>query len=183
DAYHYAVFHFWLPAQCRLQIVWVNVRASGCDDHFFFSSLEVKVSGGIQRADITSAIPAFVVGDRAHTALPPIAGSHSAAAHQNLAIGAQLHFPSGKHLADRPLSQPERMVDADQRRRLCQPVTLNDRVPQSSPELLGFTIQCGAPRDKRPELPSELAADAAKNPPAMEKVLVFSRREALAKTL
>src|ERR1700716_3849009 len=73
------------------------------------------------------------------------------------------------------------MVQADQRRRLRQPVSLDRGVAQSAPEFFGPTVERGAARDKRPELPPELPAYRAENPPPMQKMLAFRRAELLAK--
>src|ERR1700716_641230 len=73
------------------------------------------------------------------------------------------------------------MVQADQRRRLRQPVSLDRGVTQSAPEFFGLTVERGAARDKRPELPAKLPAYRAENPPPMQEMLAFRRAEPPAK--
>src|SRR5208282_5257621 len=46
-----------------------------------------------------------------------------------------------------------------------------DGVSQAMPEFFGFAIKSGAAADHGPELPSELAAQIAKRPPAPQKML------------
>src|SRR5258708_32442653 len=51
------------------------------------------------------------------------------------------------------------------------------------PEFFGLAIEGGAAADHGPELPSELAAQVAKGPPAPQKVLAFGGRVARGKIL
>src|ERR1039458_9055722 len=79
----------------------------------------------------------------------------------------------GPHLANRPLPEPERMVHADQRSRLGQPISLDRRIAEPSPELLSLAVERGAAGNKCPELPAELPANFAKRPPASQVVLLL----------
>src|SRR5664279_4745548 len=63
------------------------------------------------------------------------------------------------------------MVQADQRSRFGQSVALDHGVSQAMPEFFGLAIKRGAAADHGPELPSELAAQTAKGPPAPQKML------------
>ena len=58
---HHAIFHFRLPAQRRLQILGIHIRPARGDDHFLLASLEIKIAGLIERADVAGAIPALVI--------------------------------------------------------------------------------------------------------------------------
>src|SRR5271154_4401354 len=69
------------------------------------------------------------------------------------------------------------MIHADQRRSLRQPITLDRRVPQTPPEFFSLRIERRASGNKRPELPSELSMDRAKNPPSPQKVLPIRHPE------
>ena len=73
------------------------------------------------------------------------------------------------------------MIDADERSGLGKPVTLNHGKAQSSPKFLGSAIERRATGDEGPEFPSELAMDAAENPPAAQEMLAFSGSEGVAK--
>jgi hypothetical protein len=56
---------------------------------------------------------------------------------------------------------------------------LNDRVSQPTPELFGFFVERCAAGNDCPELPSKLSPNAAKRPPAAQKMLPFRRSKAL----
>src|SRR5258706_2152925 len=66
------------------------------------------------------------------------------------------------------------MIQADQRRRLRQPVSLDHCISQPIPEFFGFAVERCAPADHRPELPSKLAPNMAERPPATQEVLAGS---------
>src|SRR5262249_39969275 len=105
----------------------------------------------------------------------PIAGGDVGSAHQNLAGLIELHLAAFQYLADRTLACAERMVEGDQRSGFSQAVTLNDDKAEASPELFGFGIERGAARDEGPELPTKLAVNAAKTPPAADEMLAIRR--------
>ena len=65
------------------------------------------------------------------------------------------------------------MVDADQRRRLCEPVSLNHRVTEPPPEFFGVCIEGRAAADECPEFPAELAVNVTKHPPPAQKMFAF----------
>src|SRR5215469_14308711 len=65
------------------------------------------------------------------------------------------------------------MIDADQRGRLGQAVTLDDGETQTRPKFFGLPIQGGAAGNKCPKLPTELVVNVSKNPPSMKKVFSF----------
>src|SRR5216684_151022 len=69
------------------------------------------------------------------------------------------------------------MVQADQRRCLRQPISLDRRVAESAPEFFGLTVERGASRNKRPELPPKFPANRAKNPPPVQEMPAFRRAE------
>ena len=71
------------------------------------------------------------------------------------------------------------MVHADQRRGFGQAVALNGGVSEASPEFFGVAVERGAAGDECPEFPSELAMDAAENPPAMQEVFAFGSSKRL----
>ena len=50
---------------------------------------------------------------------------------------------------------------------------MNGGVSEASPEFFGVAVEGGAAGDEGPEFPSELAMDAAENPPAMQEVFAF----------
>src|SRR4051812_3487519 len=178
---HYTILDLWLPAQCLFQIFWMNVGACRCNYDFFLASFEIQIPLCIQRANVAGAIPALVTGNCVCAAGIPVAGGHTPASNQNFAIWRKLDLAAGENFADRAFSQLEWMVDADQRRRLRQSIALNDGVSQAAPEFFGFGVESGAACDKRPELPSKLAADSAEDPPAVEKMFVLRICETLAK--
>ena len=65
------------------------------------------------------------------------------------------------------------MVDADERCGFGESVALDYGVAETSPELLGGAVEGCSAADKGPELPSELTAHTAEDPPAMKKMFVF----------
>src|SRR5260370_641466 len=69
------------------------------------------------------------------------------------------------------------MVQADQRRCLRQPISLDRRVAESAPEFFGLTVERGAARDQRQEFPPKFPANRAKNPPPVQEMLAFRRAE------
>src|SRR5437016_14538106 len=75
------------------------------------------------------------------------------------------------------------MIDADERSGLSKPVTLNHGKAEPPPEFLGSAIERRTTGDEGPEFPSELATDAAENPPAAQEMLAFSGSKGLAKSV
>ncbi len=179
----HAIFHFRLPPQRRLQIVGIHVRPARRHDHFLLAPLEIKIAGLIERANVARAIPTLVVGDpciwstfirSCLLAIPaPISRRHASTPHQNLAVLRQFHLAPRQHFANRSLPQPERMVHADQRRRLRQPIPLDRRIAQTSPELFGLAVERRAAGNKCPEFPAELPPNRAKRPPPPQVVLLL----------
>src|ERR1019366_3805836 len=167
----------------RLQIGGIHVRPARRYDHFLLAPLEVKIAGLIERANVARAVPTLVVGDTCirntfirsclRVARAPISRRHDSAPHQNLPVFRQLHLAPRQHFANRSLSQPERMVHADQRSRLGQPISLDRRIAEPSPELLSLAVERGAAGNKCPELPAELPANFAKRPPESQVVLLL----------
>ena len=56
---HHAVFHFRLAAQCRFEVLGINIHAGWRDDHIFLPSLEIQVPGRIEVADIAGPVPSL----------------------------------------------------------------------------------------------------------------------------
>ena len=71
------------------------------------------------------------------------------------------------------------MIDADERRGFGQAISLNDGVPEAPPKFFGNRVQGSAAANEPPELPAELAMDAAKTPPTVQEALAFGRAETL----
>ncbi len=129
----------------------------------------------VERAQVAGAIPAFIfqTRHRLQFAPVPVAAGDAAAAYQNFSIVRQLDFTPRQDLADGAATGMEGMVQADQRSRLCQSISLDHGVSQAMPEFLRFAIQRGAPADHGPELPSEPTTHIPEGPPAPQKVLPF----------
>src|SRR5208282_1066414 len=166
-----AISNLFLTSQRRFEVLGINVHARGRDDHFFFTSLEEKITLLIERAQVAGAIPAISACDRLQFASVPVAAGDAAAAHENFAVVRQLDFAPGQDLADGTAAGVERMVQADQRRGFGQSVSLDDGVSQAMPEFFGRAVEGGAAADHGPKLPSEAAAQVAEGPPAPQKVL------------
>ena len=99
-----------------------------------------------------------------------VAARHVLAAHEDFSVGRDLHLDARDRLADRSLLGPERMVQADDRRGLGQPVALNDDEAELGPERLEIAVERRRADDERPELPAEQPVHAAVAPPAHEEV-------------
>ena len=82
-----------------------------------------------------------------------------------------------------PLANLEWIVDADQRSRFGEAVSLDDGEAEASPEFFAFAVEGGAAGDEGPEFPSELAVNAAEDPPAAQEVFALSGGECLLETL
>src|ERR1019366_4736917 len=139
----------------------------------FLAPLEIEVSGFIQRAHVSGAVPTLLIDNFVPSASLPIPRRHSAPANQYLSILRQLHLAPRQHFPDRPFPQLEGMVHADERRRLRQPISLDRGISQPPPEFFGLRIQRRASANKRPELPPKLPPNPAKDPPPVQKVLSF----------
>ena len=99
-----------------------------------------------------------------------VAGRDVLAAHEDLAVGGDLHLDAGDRLADRSLLGAERMIQGDDRRGFGQAVALNDGEPELAPERLELAVERRRADDERPELPAEQPVHAAVAPPAHEEV-------------
>ena len=169
--------------ECGLQVFRINVHSRRGDDHVFFAAFEEEIAFGIEFADIAGMVPAFLAGDRAQFSRTPVAGRDTAAAHQNFSVRRKLHLASCQNFANRAFAGLERMVHADERSGFSQAVALNHGKAQSTPELFGVTVESGASGDEGPKLPSELAMDAAENPPAVKEMLALRGRVLLPEIL
>src|SRR6267142_1951437 len=63
------------------------------------------------------------------------------------------------------------MIQADQRCRFREPVSLDHGISQSMPEFFGFAIERRSSTDHRPEFPSKPAANVTECPPATQEML------------
>ena len=88
------------------------------------------------------------------------------APHEDLAVVGDLHLDAGDGLADRSLAGAERMVEADDGRRLGEAVALDHHEAEPAPELLERRIERRGADDEAPELQSEEPVRPAIAPPA-----------------
>src|SRR5258708_14875336 len=65
------------------------------------------------------------------------------------------------------------MVEADQRTGFREPISLEHDIAQLAPELLSLLVECRAPGDDGPELPTQHAMDPAEAQPAEEEMFFF----------
>ena len=86
-------------------------------------------------------------------------------AHQDLAIGSDLHLPAGERFADAAAGDLERMVQRHQRRGLGHPVTLDQGKADRGPEALQVRRQGSSSRDESPEFKTQAAMHGAEAPP------------------
>ena len=75
------------------------------------------------------------------------------------------------------------MIDADQRSGFRKPIALNHGIAEASPELFRFRRQGGSSGNDGPEFPAEAAMDAAKRPPAFQKMLALPIQRTCGETL
>ena len=172
DADDGAVADFRLHVQRRFQVVRVDVQAGGGDDDVFLAALEVEVARRVHLADVAGAQPAFVVCNRLYIAAP-VARRDVVAAHEDFAALVELHFLAGQRLPDGAAPDLERVVDADERRRLRHAIALHDRIAEPPPEDFRRLVQRRAADDESPELPAELPVEAAEQPPPLQEVDVL----------
>src|SRR5262249_34621398 len=99
------------------------------------------------------------------------------AADENLAVFRDLHFHAGDWLADRSVLRAERMIQADDGRRLGEPVSLNDDEAELFPERFELRVERRRADDEGPELEAEQLVHAAVAPPAANEM--FPRRARL----
>src|SRR5262249_42256038 len=141
------------------------------DDHLFLPSPDVHLPVRGDLTDVAGVEPAVFERARGLVVGVEVAARHVLAAHENLAVVGDLHLDAGDRLADRSLLRAERMVQRDDRRRLGQPVALNDGEAELAPERFERRIErCGAD-DERPELQAERAMNLSVAPPAQREVL------------
>src|SRR5262249_53255869 len=137
------------------------------NDHIFAAPFEIKIAFCVHRAQITGAKPAFSAGHGPEFLALPVLSRHVLTPHQDLAtLRIELHLAPGQDLADRPAPHLERMVQADERTGLREPVALYHHVAQPPPELFRVLVERGPAGDDGPELPAKAPAHPAETPPA-----------------
>ena len=107
------------------EVFGVDIHASRGNDDFFLSALEIEIAGGVEFPYVAGAVPALCVAFWVQCVVIPVASGDSAAAHQDFTVFGELDFASIQHLADGSLSQPERVIDADDRSGLGQAIALD----------------------------------------------------------
>ena len=159
------------PIEDALDILGKHVQPFRRDDHFLLAAADVDLAVGAEFADIAGVEPA--VRERAGGFLVglEISARDVLSAHQNLAVGGDLHLDSGNGLADRSLFRAERVIEADDRRRFGEPVPLNDNEAELLPERFELAIKRRRADDERPEFQAEEPVHAPVLPPASRHVL------------
>ena len=112
-------------------------------------------------ADVAGVEPAVLERARGVLVRVEVAGRDVLAAHEDLAVGGDLHLDAGDRLADRSLLRAERMIQRDDRRRLGQAVALDHDEPELAPERFELGLERRGADDERPELPAEQPMDVA----------------------
>src|SRR5262249_20221509 len=148
-----------------------DVQSFRRDDHFLLAPADVELTVLPDLADVSRVKPPVLERTRRFHGIVEISARDVFAAHENFAVGRDLHVDAGHGLADGTLLGAERMVEADDRRGLGEPVPLNHRKAQFAPERFQFGIEWSRADDERPELQSEQAMDAAIAPPTLDEVL------------
>ena len=176
ERHDHAIFHRSIAPQSGLEVLGINIHPRGGDDDAFLSSLEIQVAFGVERSDIAGAEPSGAAGGPQLTALP-VAGGDAVSAHQDFAAFAKLDFAPRENLSDGALPDAERVIDADERSGFRQPVSLNHGIAHAAEKGFRPGGKRRAPREKCPELPSELAVDAAEFPGAPKEFFAFGGAE------
>ena len=140
EFYDYTRSYRSLPAQHEFKVRRVNVHAGRGDNDLFFSTFEKQSAFRSNLAHITGGKPAVLCCSRLPVFLP-ISRRNVLPAHQNLSVLGQFHFLTTQYFADGAAPLLERVVNADERRRLGHAVALNHGESEPLPELLGIRIE------------------------------------------
>ena len=179
DADHGGVANAGHVLQHPFDVLRKDVQPFGRDDHLLLPPADEHLAVGGDLADIAGVKPAVFEGARRFVGGVEVAGRHVLAADEDLAVGGDLHLDARHRLADRSLPGAEGMVQADDRRRFGQPVSLDDDEAELRPEGFELRLEGRGADDEAPELESEQPMDAPVPPPALRDVLLRSRRRRL----
>src|SRR6476646_6669330 len=121
----------------------MNVQAFGRHNHLFLATAIVETSFRVDLAEVAGVQPVS------------LGGGHALAAHQDLAVGCNLHVLSFDNFSERHGPGIKRMIDGDHRTGFSQSVSLNDGEAEPFPEFLECAVDTRPAHDECPELPSE----------------------------
>ena len=95
-----------------LDVLRKDVQPLRRDDHLLLAAADEQLAVGADLADVAGVEPAVLERARRFLGGVEVAGRDVLAAHENLAVGGDLHLDAGDRLADRALLGAERMVEA-----------------------------------------------------------------------
>ena len=161
--HHHRAAHASLRHQRGLQVGGMDVHPRAGHNHVSLAPQKSQFARRVLLRQVAGGQPLALA--RAHPSASPRRPAEHLAAHQDLALAGDLHLASRQWLPDRPRRNVEGMVQRYQRGGLRHAVALDQRKSQPVPE--GFQVgwQRRSARDHRPELPSQRAVYAAKDPP------------------
>ena len=146
---------------------------SGRDDHLLLAPRDREPSLRVDRPDVARVQPPILEQSAFGVV---VTRRDVVAAHQDLPVRRDPHLDAGDRLPDRSPPRMERMIQRHDRRRLGQPVPLNDDESQSRPEFFELRIERRRPHHEAPELPSEQPVHSAIPPPAHQPVRLIRAR-------
>src|ERR1700733_15539085 len=102
---HRGIMNTRLLLQHAFHSLGENVETLGGHDHFFLAAENGQFSVVLQLADVAGMKPAVFEGARGLFGMLEVARGHVVAAHQDLAIGCDLHFHAADRFAYAPLAR------------------------------------------------------------------------------
>ena len=151
--------------QHPFHIFGINVQAIGRDDYLLLAAQNFQVAIGGEFADVAGMQPALGIPRRG-IGLAKVPWGHVVTPQQHLAIGRDANLHASNGFSHTAFAGMERMVQCRYRSGLGQAIALDHNEAKLSPEFLQRRVKRGRAHHEGPELPSEVAVNAAVLPPA-----------------
>src|SRR5713101_1143899 len=154
-------FNARVRGQHVLDVLGVDLRAVGEDDHVLLPSVQPQQAVLVERAEIARVVPAVTIEDRARRLLVlPVALEHVGTPREDLAVLGDLDLHAGQRRADRAKAVVLDAVERQPRGALGRSIALNDVDAQLSPRFAERGIERGTSGHDVSEAPAELAVNA-----------------------
>ena len=136
-----------------------DVLAARGDDEFLLTARDTQVSAIVDRGEVAGLEPAVDVGFGRGLGQVVVALRHGDTAHEQLAVGSDLHAVAGPREAHRVRGEVLRSLHGDWAGRLGQAVALEERDTQAPIEVCEVEGQGRATRDDRVQVRAQDRAD------------------------
>ena len=142
--------HAGLSVERLLHVFRKDVQPFRRDDHLLLAAADAQLSCAVDLAHVAGVKPAVPECDARLFRRVEVPARDVLAAHEDLAIVGNLDLDAGDRLADGTLRGVERMVQGDDRRRLGQPIALDDDKTRAVPRRLRARDRAGRRRRQSP---------------------------------